>query len=137
MLKIDRMNFPNRYKLRDVTIIIVILAALFGIWLNDHSQRNIAKQIIISDVTIADYGTNYVNVDYTVQNLGAHSREIRLLAKVFDAKSQEIGSAMFIIEVPPRSKQDRNKLFDDLNRALAPGEKPAGADVRFYPRKVF
>lgn len=133
---VDRMEFPRRYKIKDLFVFIAVIAALFGIWLNEHGQKALSREIVISDVQVTEFGSNYIKADYTVQNLSKHSREIKLLAKVFDTSGQELASAMFIIEVPPSSKQIRNKVFDELTRPLKEGETPGKAEVRLYLRKV-
>ncbi len=133
---VDRMEFPRRYKIKDLFVFIAVIAALFGIWLNEHGQKALSREIVISNVQVTEYGSNYIKADYTVQNLSKHSREIKLLAKVFDTSGQELASAMFIIEVPPSSKQVRTKVFDELTRPLKEGETPGKAEVRLYLRKV-
>jgi len=133
---VDRMEFPRRYKIKDLFVFIAVIAALFGIWLNEHGQKALSREIVISDVQVTEFGSNYIKADYTVQNLSKHSREIKLLAKVFDTSGQELASAMFIIEVPPSSKQIRNKVFDELTRPLKEGETPGKAEVSLYLRKV-
>jgi len=133
---VDRMEFPRRYKIKDLFVFIAVIAALFGIWLNEHGQKALSREIVISDVQVTEFGSNYIKADYTVQNLSKHSREIKLLAKVFDTSGQELASAMFIIEVPPSSKQIRTKVFDELTRPLKEGETPGKAEVRLYLRKV-
>lgn len=133
---VDRMEFPRRYKIKDLFVFIAVIAALFGIWLNEHGQKALSREIVISDVQVTEFGSNYIKADYTVQNLSKHSREIKLLAKIFDTAGQELASAMFIIEVPPSSKQVRTKVFDELTRPLKVGETPGKAEVRLYLRKV-
>lgn len=133
---VDRMEFPRRYKIKDLFVFLAVIAALFGIWLNDHNQKRIATDIIISEVRIADYGTNFINLDYTVENRGKALREVRILAKVYDTQGAELASAMFLIEVPPRTKQARNKVFDELSRSLKEGEVPGKAEAKLYLRKV-
>ncbi|HRY83640.1 MAG TPA: hypothetical protein P5533_03295 [Candidatus Cloacimonadota bacterium] len=137
MIKIDRMEFPNRYKIRDISIIIVIVAAMFGIWLNGQSQRRLKEQVVISDVRITDFNNQAVYLDYRIENKGRSSRELKLLAKVSGPDGSELASALFIIEVPPHKVQERNKILDKLNYSLKEGEAPGKAEIIIYERRIF
>ncbi len=133
---IDRMEFPRRYKLKDSMIILVMLALLFGVWLNNNTQKRILRSVVISEISIVDYGTQHIEISYKVQNKLRKNLELRMLAKVYDAKGEELASAMYMMEIGALDTLSYSKIFDTLNRALAEGEAPARALVRIYPRKV-
>ncbi|HOH47078.1 MAG TPA: hypothetical protein PLX59_04505 [Candidatus Cloacimonadota bacterium] len=133
---IDRMEFPRRYKLKDSMIILVMLALLFGVWLNNNTQKRILRKVLISEITIVDYSSQHVEISYKVENKLQKDLELRLLAKVFDAKGAELASAMYTMEIGASQTLHYSKIFDTLNRALAEGEAPAKAVVSIYPRKA-
>lgn len=137
MIKVDRMAFPNRYKLKDISIIIVIVAALFGIWLNGNSQRRLKEQVIISNVKVTDFNNQAIYLDYRIENKGKSSREVKLLARVAGPDGRELASALFIIEVPPQTVQERNKILDKFNYSLKEGDAPGKAEIIIYERRIF
>lgn len=136
MIKVDRMKFPNRYRIKDISIIIVIVAAFFGIWLNGHSERKLKQEVIITNVRVVEFSNQAINLDYRIENKGKTSREVKLLARVADSSGKEIASALFIIEVPARTAQERNKILDKLNFSLPAGEKPGKAEITIYERRI-
>ena len=136
MIKVDRMRFPNRYRPNDISIILVIIAAFIGIWLNGHSQRKLKQEVLITNVRVVEFSNQAINLDYRIENLGKNSREVKLLARVADSSGQELASALFIIEVPAKTAQDRNKILDKLNFSLPAGEIPGKAEITIYERRV-
>lgn len=133
---VDRMEFPRRYKLKVSVLILIIFGAIFGIWLQRHSAGKLAEQIVISNVTFGRFGTQFIELEYTLANTGKQDREISLMAKVWDAEGQELASALFGVNIPAGSKAKRSKLLDRLNRTLREGEKPYKAEISLYTRRV-
>ena len=136
MPKIDRLEFPKKYPLKDTWIVLVLITVVFGVFIHFHTQKQIRESIVISDIAIADYTDQYINVIYTIKNLSRDAQEIRLLAKVYDKEGGEIASTLFLAKLKPDSTQVRTKLIDSLNRALKPGEKPYRVTITLYERKI-
>ncbi|MDZ4181592.1 MAG: hypothetical protein U1B83_01850 [Candidatus Cloacimonadaceae bacterium] len=133
---VDRMQYPRKRKLKDFVILLAIVAAIFGIWLNSQGQRALQKRVIIRSIAFETYGTQFIELGYEIENTGSKDEEVRLLAKVFDAAGEEIASSMFLTTARAKSRQYKSKLLDKLNRTLKPGEKPYRATLEIYTRKV-
>ncbi|HHV36938.1 MAG TPA: hypothetical protein GXX77_03790 [Candidatus Cloacimonetes bacterium] len=135
MRKFDRMEWPKKFKLKGSVLLIVVLAMAFGFWLQRREHSNIADQIEITDLNFDEWGTQHIQISYTIENKSKKELSVRLLAKVWDAEDQEIASALFDVEVPPKTRQNRSKLFDRLNRVLKEGEAPHRANIVLYPKR--
>ncbi len=133
---VDRMDFPRRYKLKASVIVVILLMAIFGIWLQKRSVQKMAGQIKISEVKITNFGSQFIELEYRLANEGKQDREISLMARVWDSDSLEIASALFSVEVPAASNAKRSKLLDRLNRSLKEGERPHKAEISLYTHKV-
>ncbi|MDP3114305.1 MAG: hypothetical protein Q8M98_05945 [Candidatus Cloacimonadaceae bacterium] len=133
---IDRMLYPRNRKLKEAAIFLVLIGAIFGIWLNAHGQRALQKRVIIHSVAFENYGSQFIEIGYEIENKGNKNEEVRLLAKIYDARGDEIASSMFLTTVNAKSRQQKSKLMDKLNRSLKPGEKPYRATLEIYTRKV-
>lgn len=136
MLKIDRMQFPNKYPVPNWIKLLVIALVLMGIFIHNCTQDLQDKEIRISDVNIAAYSKVHVEVTYTLQNLAKADREVWLLLKVYDDKDEELGSVLYLVTIKAGATQSRIKLVDKLARTLADNEQPAKASIRIYKRKV-
>ena len=136
MRSIDRMEWPRRFKLKGSVLILVLLGVAFGIFVHRQSQSRIAASIEISEVSFDDWGNQYIELGYTIENKTDKTMKVNLLAKVWDAQGVEIASALFDIELDPRIRQTRSKLLDRLNRSLRDGEAPHRAQISLYTRKI-
>ncbi|MCB5234603.1 MAG: hypothetical protein LHW60_05085 [Candidatus Cloacimonetes bacterium] len=135
MPRFDRMEWPRKYKLKGSVLLLVLLAIAFGFWLQKREHSNLAKNIEITDLNFDEWGTQHIQISYTIENKSKKELSVRLLAKVWDADDEELSSVLFDIEVPPMSRQNRSKLFDRLNRVLKEGEAPHRANIVLYPKK--
>ncbi|MFO7659389.1 MAG: hypothetical protein R6V77_00580 [Candidatus Cloacimonadaceae bacterium] len=136
MLKIDRMQFPNKYPVPNWIKLLAIALVLMGIFIHNCTQDLQDKEISISDVSIAAYSKVHVEVTYTLQNLAKADREVWLLLKVYDDKDEELGSVLYLVTIKAGVTQSRIKLVDKLERPLADNEQPAKATIQIYKRKV-
>ncbi len=117
-------------------IVIIILAAVFGIWLQRRSVQAQAAEIKISEVKISNFGSQFIELEYLLGNSGKQDRKISLKATVWDRDSLEVASALFSVEVPAASSTKRSKLLDRLNRSLKDGERPYKAEIQLYTRRI-
>lgn len=136
MLKIDRMQFPNKYPVPNWIKLLVVALILMGIFIHNCMQDMQDREIRISDVSIAAYSTAHVEVTYKLQNLAKVERDVWLLLKVYDDKDEELGSVLFLVSIKAGVTQSRIKVVDKLTRPLAENEKPAKASLQIYKRKV-
>ncbi|PKN72816.1 MAG: hypothetical protein CVU50_05700 [Candidatus Cloacimonetes bacterium HGW-Cloacimonetes-3] len=133
---VDRMEFPRRYKLKETVLILVIVAAFVGIWIQRSSIKKVSKQIEISSVSISRFGSGFIELDYNIANKSPKEQNIRLLARVWDAQGEEIASALFDITLQPNNLSQRTKMIDKLNRSLKEGERPYKAEISLYEKRV-
>ncbi len=136
MRSFDRMAWPVRHKLKGSVIILVLLAAAFGIWMQRRDHQKIVSNVIISELSFDDWGSQYIELGYTVENKTNKEITLRLLAEVWDKDNIELASTLFEITVPPRIRQARSKLFDKLSRSLKEGERPYLAKITIYPKRT-
>ena len=134
MLGIDRLPFPRKHKLKQSVILVVILMALFGIWLRSCNRARMQEKIIIHSVDIEEFGSNYVMISYEIENTDARDRSVMLLARISDEKDDEIASKLFEITVKAKSKGKRSQTLDEVTRAIKDGERPYRATLRLYQR---
>lgn len=135
MARFDRMEWPRKFKLKGSVLLLVMLAIAFGFLLQRREHSNIAKNIEITDLNFDEWGTQHIQISYTIENKSKKELSVRLLAKVWDADDEELSSVLFDVEVPPMTRQNRSKLFDRLNRVLKEGEAPQRANIVIYPKK--
>ncbi len=133
---VDRMEFPRRYKLKESVMLLIIIAAIFGIWLQRHSQQKLTRQIRISEVRVSKFTSQYIELEYQLANSSRQDRSLTLMAKVWDKEGMELASALFSVDVSAGSSHRRTKLLDHLNRTLQEGEKPYRAEISLYTRKI-
>jgi len=136
MRSFDRMEWPKRYKLKGSVLLLAILAVVFGIWTQRRDHQKLEDSIVISELSFDDWGSQYIELSYVVENKTDQEINVRLLAKIWDAEDIEIASTLFDITVPPRIRQSRSKLFDRLNRSLKEGERPYRANIVIYPKRT-
>jgi len=136
MHKVDRLEFPKRYKLKQVVLVVVIILVIWGIFSNAPGLKKTASEIQISDISISRYGTQFIELEYTLANTGKKDQEIALMAKVWDANGEELASALYSIKIKANSKSRRSKMLDKLNRALKEGERPYKAEISLYTRHI-
>lgn len=133
---VDRMEFPRKYKLNEGMVVIVIIAALAGIWLQRQSIRQASRKISINSVSVLRSGSSFIELEYSITNNAAKPQDIRLMARVWDDKDIELASALFEISLAANSTSTRQKLLDKLNRSLNEGERPYRCEISVYERKV-
>ncbi len=136
MRVVDRLEFPKRYKPKQFILIIVIVLVILGIFIQRSGVRRNASRIQISDVRISNFGTQFIELEYTLANTGKRDQEIALMARVWDVEGEEIASALFSVKVKANSISKRTKMLDKLNRALKEGERPYKAEISLYIRHV-
>ena len=136
MRVIDRFEFPKRYKPKQIILIIVVVLVILGIFIQRSGIRRNASKIQISDVSISNFGNQFIELEYTLANTGKSDQEIALIARVWDVEGEEIASSLFSVLVKANSKSKRTKMLDKLNRALKEGERPYKAEISLYIRHV-
>lgn len=136
MRVIDRFEFPKRYKPKQIILIIVVVLVILGIFIQRSGIRRNASKIQISDVSISNFGNQFIELEYTLANTGKRDQEIALIARVWDVEGEEIASSLFSVLVKANSKSKRTKMLDKLNRALKEGERPYKAEISLYIRHV-
>jgi len=136
MRVIDRLEFPKRYKPKQIILIIVVVLVILGIFIQRSGIRRNASKIQISDVSISNFGNQFIELEYTLANTGKRDQEIALIARVWDVEGEEIASSLFSVQVKANSKSKRTKMLDKLNRALKEGERPYKAEISLYIRHV-
>jgi len=134
MRVIDRLEFPKRYKPKQIILIIVVVLVILGIFIQRSGIRRNASKIQISDVSISNFGNQFIELEYTLANTGKRDQEIALIARVWDVEGEEIASSLFSVQVQANSKSKRTKMLDKLNRALKEGERPYKAEISLYIR---
>ncbi|MDD2228281.1 MAG: hypothetical protein PHY48_02590 [Candidatus Cloacimonetes bacterium] len=133
---VDRMEFPRRYKLKEIVVIIIIIGAVIGIWIQRSSIKRVRNQIEISSVSIVRSGSQFIELEYVLANKSSIELNINLMARVWDTQNEELASALFNINIQPNSSSKRSKMLDKLNRTLKEGERPYKAEISLYERKV-
>jgi len=136
MRVIDRLEFPKRYKPKQFILIIVVVLVILGIFIQRSGIRRNASKIQISDVSISNFGNQFIELEYTLANTGKRDQEIALIARVWDVEGEEIASSLFSVQIKANSKSKRTKMLDKLNRALKEGERPYKAEISLYIRHV-
>ena len=136
MRVIDRLEFPKRYKPKQIILIIVVVLVILGIFIQRSGIRRNASKIQISDVSISNFGNQFIELEYTLANTGKRDQEIALIARVWDVEGEEIASSLFSVQIKANSKSKRTKMLDKLNRALKEGERPYKAEISLYIRHV-
>ena len=136
MRVIERFEFPKRYKPKQIILIIVVVLVILGIFIQRSGIRRNASKIQISDVSISNFGNQFIELEYTLANTGKRDQEIALIARVWDVEGEEIASSLFSVLVKANSKSKRTKMLDKLNRALKEGERPYKAEISLYIRHV-
>jgi hypothetical protein len=130
------MEFPRRYKLKGIVLILIIIGAVLGIWIQRSGIKQVRDQIEISSVSIVRSGNQFIELEYVLANTSNKALNINLMAKVWDVQENELASALFSIDIQPHSSSKRSKMLDKLNRSLKDGERPYKAEISLYERKV-
>jgi len=134
MLSIDRMTYPRRYKLKQSLLLLVIVAGLLGLWLKSNSQKSLRERVIIHSVNFEDWGRQYVEVGYNIENTGRKDETVDLLVQVFDAQGEEVTSSMFQTTARAGVKAHKSHQILKMRRTLKEGEAPAKATMEIYTR---
>jgi hypothetical protein len=135
MRAIDRMQWPRRHKIKGSLLIIVLLGVAFGIWMQKRQHQNVVDSVVISELSFDDWGSQYIELGYTIENKTNQAIDLRLLAKVWDQNDIELASTLFSITLPANARQTRSKLLDRLNRSLREKERPYRASISIYPKR--
>lgn len=124
-----------RHKLKGSVLLLVLLAVAFGIWMQRRDHQKIVKGIVVSELSFDDWGLQYIELGYTVENKTDHQITLRLLAEVWDKDNLELASTLFEITVAAKTRQTRSKMLDRLSRSLKEGERPYQANITIYPKR--
>lgn len=136
MRKFDRMDWPKKYKLKGSVLLLVVLAIAFGFWLQKREHNRQMSMIEISDLHFDRWGTQFIEISYTIENKSDKELSVRLLARVWDEDKEELASALFDVDIPAKTRQNRSKLFDRLSRTLKEDEAPFGANITLFPKRT-
>jgi predicted Zn-dependent peptidase len=96
---VDRLEYPKKYKLKSALVLLVALATLGGIIFMRLANEARAKKVTIQNVGFGDYDTNYIRINYEIENKGKKAQVLDLLAKVYDSDGEEIASIFFRTEI--------------------------------------
>ena len=132
----DRMEWPRRYKLKGSVMLLIVLGIIFGMYMNQRQNAALSRSVEISELSFNDWGNQYIELGYTIENKTEKPLKLKLLAKVWDIDEIELASALFEIEIPPHTRQNRSKMLDRLHRSMKDGERPGRANISLYLRKV-
>ncbi|MGI6197618.1 MAG: hypothetical protein ACOYIS_00635 [Candidatus Cloacimonadaceae bacterium] len=132
MLSIDRLPFPRKHKLKQSVVLVVVLMALFGLWLRSCNRTKMQEKVIVHSVNIDEFGSNYVKISFEIENKDSRDRSVKLLAKISDEQDEEIASKLFEITLKAKSKGIRSQTLDEVTRAIKEGERPHRATLRLY-----
>jgi hypothetical protein len=133
---IERIDFPKRYPVPSMIMLLVVVFAIAGVMINECSQKQLVSNVLISDVVIVEYTRVYLEVDYTVHNRSRFEQQPNLMLKVYDTKGELLASALFSIKIPAGKTRNLLKIIDKLDRPLDIGEKPGQVTLEVFPRKV-
>lgn len=136
MPRFERLEFPKKYSIPGGIKLGVLLLIAIGIWIQTCSDKQLHREVIISDVKITDYSKVHVEVQYVIQNMSGLDREVKLLLRIYDEKGVELGSTLFLVNLEAGKKQSMLKIIDKLSRPLEKDEKPFKATINLYTKKV-
>jgi len=134
---VERMEFPQKRPLKQALILIAIIAAAFGIWLQNRSQDSLVKNIIITNPQIIQITSSYLELSYEIESKLLSDKEIRLLCVVYDENGEEIASSVFMVNARAGTKQTRSRILDKLVRSPKEGETFQDIRINIIKRKVF
>ncbi|HNU54088.1 MAG TPA: hypothetical protein PLI58_06660 [Candidatus Syntrophosphaera sp.] len=121
---VDRLEYPKKYKLKSALVLLVALATLGGIIFMRLANEARAKKVTIQNVGFGDYDTNYIRINYEIENKGKKAQVLDLLAKVYDSDGEEIASIFFRTEIKAHTREYQSKYIDKLYRPLRNEEMP-------------
>ena len=117
-------------------MLLIVLGVIFGLYMNQRQNAALSRNVEISELSFNDWGNQYIELGYTIENKTEKPLKLKLLAKVWDIDEIELASALFEIEIPPHTRQNRSKMLDRLHRSMKDGERPGRANISLYLRKV-
>lgn len=135
MRQFDRMEWPRRYALKSSMLIVVIVVIILSFLWHQRRNQDLSRLVEISEISFDNWGSQFIEVGYTIENKTDKELELYLLAKIWDAEEIEIASTLFSITIPPHARQTRSKLLDKLERSLKEGERPHRAGIMPYPKR--
>ena len=131
---VDRLEYPKKYRLKGSLLLLVILVAIGGIVYLRLANAARAKRIVIHSVAFDEYDTNFIRVNYEIENKGKKTEEADLLVKVFDAAGIEIASIFFRTRIEAQTREFQGKYIDKLYRPLKDGEQPNRVTIELRQR---
>lgn len=137
MRALERMEWPQKHKIKGSVLLIALIAVGFGIWMQKRQNQNLVNHVEISELSFNDWGSQYIELGYTIENKTDSTLNLYLLAIIYDQDDVELASTLFAITLPPHVRQTRSKLLDSLNRSLHAGERPHRATLSIYPKRKF
>lgn len=136
MQGIDRMQFPQKYRLHDSAKLLVLIGIIIGLYVHSSSQNKLDKIIKISNVYISECTEQYIEVSYTISNLSNKNQSINLFLKIKDNIGNEIATSLFNIDIKANTTENRSKLLDDLDNRVPLKEKIRDISLSVYKRKI-
>ena len=133
---VQRIEFPKKYPIKDTLIILVVLAAIIGVFVTKCSSNSIEKRVFIRSIRFEEVDKNFVRLGYVIENKGTKTEKLQLIARVFDAEKGELSSRLFSIVVAPGQTDYKSVVLDKWSRRLKEGELPHSATIEFYKRKL-
>ncbi len=135
MRQFDRMEWPRRYALKSSMLMVVIVVIILSFLWHQRRNQDLSRLVEITEISFDNWGSQFIEIGYTIENKTDKELELYLLAKVWDAEEIEIASTLFSITIPPHARQTRSKLLDKLERSLKEGERPHRAGIMPYPKR--
>ncbi|MCB5257215.1 MAG: hypothetical protein LHW63_06880, partial [Candidatus Cloacimonetes bacterium] len=81
MRSFDRMEWPRRYKLKGSVLLLVIAAMVISFLWMQRSNQALADKVEISEISFDNWGTQFIEVGYTIENKTDKVLDLYLLAK--------------------------------------------------------
>ncbi len=131
---VDRLEYPKKYKLKGALLLLAVLAAVGGMVLLRVSNEVRAKRVTVYSVGFDEYDTNFIRINYEIENKGRKAEQVDLLAKVFDSAGIEIASIFFRTEIKAQTREFQGKYLDKLYRPLKDGERPHRVTIELQQR---
>jgi hypothetical protein len=129
------MEWPRRYALKSSMLMVVIVVIILSFLWHQRRNQDLSRLVEITEISFDNWGSQFIEIGYTIENKTDKELELYLLAKVWDAEEIEIASTLFSITIPPHARQTRSKLLDKLERSLKEGERPHRAGIMPYPKR--
>ena len=133
---IEHPDFYRKRRIPATIILAVALMIVFGIWVNDCTQRQLAREITFSNITLNEYSPVHVEVGFTLTNASRFDRDVNIILTVSDTADSLLADALFQVHAKAHSTAGHIKIIDKLRRPLQKNEKPGRIGIAVFPRKV-